>query len=83
MGPTYAGILGLLAFVVILVRGAIHASSAESVLIAGVGFLIAFAAAGYVIGRVAEQVVLESVTRQFQDEMQNRNKEQSREIVKG
>lgn len=71
MGATYAGILGSIAFVVVLVRGAIHGSSAENVLVVGIGCLMAFAAAGYVAGRVAEQVVIESVTHRFSDELKN------------
>jgi hypothetical protein len=72
MGATYAGILGSLAFVVFLIRGAIHGSSAESVLLPGIVCLIAFAAVGYVAGRIAEQIVIESVTVRFNDELKNR-----------
>lgn len=72
MGPAYAGILGSLAFVVVLVRGALHGSSADSVLMAGIVCLLVFSATGYVAGQVAEQVVRESVRNQFHEEMRNR-----------
>ncbi|MCC6124190.1 MAG: hypothetical protein IT426_04465 [Pirellulales bacterium] len=61
MGRIYGGILGLLAFQTILVRGWIHQSDSQGTLwIAWLG-LILFAAVGLVVGRVAGQIVKESV----------------------
>ena len=72
MGPSFAGILGSLAFVVILVRGAIHCASAGDVLFTSVLGLAAFALAGFVAGQVADQAIVESVTKQFHDELLTR-----------
>ena len=73
MGPIYAGILGSLAFVLILARGLFDGGSAGSTLCtAGVSLLL-FAAVGYLCGRVADQVLWESVKRRFQDEMHARD----------
>lgn len=70
MGPSYAGVLGPLAFVLVVMRGLIDGSSTESVLCMAAACLLIFAAAGYIAGRFADQVVWESVRKQFNDEMQ-------------
>ncbi len=74
MGSSYAGILGPIAFVSMITRGLIGGSSANSVLISSAVSLITFAAIGYVTGRLAEQVVLESVKLRFDREMKAREK---------
>lgn len=74
MGPSYAGILGPIAFVSILIRGVIGGSSANGVLISSAMGLILFAAIGYVIGRLADQIVLESVKQRFDREMKAHEK---------
>ena len=61
MARVYAGILGPLAFLTSLARGALNGGSAESVLFCAWCCLLAFAAAGYVIGWVAERTIAESV----------------------
>ena len=72
MGPSYAGILGPIAFVAMLARGLIEGSSANSVLISASVCLVTFAAIGYVTGRLADQIVLESVKQRFDKEMKVR-----------
>jgi hypothetical protein len=72
MGPTYSGILGPLAFVLILARGVLDGSSPDQTLITAVVSLLVFALVGYVCGRVADHVLWESVKRQFEDEMHAR-----------
>jgi len=69
MGPTYAGILGALAFVLVILRGLISGSSATSVLPVALGGLFGFALIGYVAGRLAEQSVIESVKLRFEQEL--------------
>ena len=61
MGRIYAGILGPLALVTCVVRGAMHGGSVNSVLLSAWCGLVAFAAIGYALGRIAEWVVGESV----------------------
>ena len=61
MGRIYGGILGLLAFQTILLRGWFHRGDLQSTLWTAWLGLIAFAAVGLVIGRVAGQIVRESV----------------------
>ena len=74
MGPSYAGILGPIAFLAMLIRGVIGGSSANSVLVASAVSLIAFAAIGYVTGCLADQIVLESVKQRFDRDIKNRVK---------
>jgi len=57
----YAGILGLLAFLTSLARGALHGGSAESILLRAWCCLLAFAVIGLVIGWVADRIVADSV----------------------
>ena len=72
MGPSYAGILGPIAFVTMLARGLLAGSGAEGVLLPALGSLFLFAGIGYICGKLAEQVVLESVKRRFDEEMEQR-----------
>jgi hypothetical protein len=74
MGSSYAGILGPIAFVSMLARGIVGGSSTDSVLLSSTVCLIAFAAIGYVIGRLADQTVLESVKQRFDREIKAREK---------
>jgi hypothetical protein len=57
----YAGILGPLAFLTSLARGAIRGGGEEGVLWTAWAALLAFAAVGYVVGWVAERIVEDSV----------------------
>ena len=72
MGRMYAGILGPLAFATTLFRGLILADSVEPTLKLAMICLFAFAAAGFVIGSIAEATVLESVRTRFDLEMEAR-----------
>lgn len=65
MGRTYAGILGPLAFTTILVRGLVWGESVDPTLKLAMTCLFAFAGLGFVIGRVAEATILESVRTRF------------------
>ncbi|MCA9099799.1 MAG: hypothetical protein KDA63_01530 [Planctomycetales bacterium] len=69
MGRSYAGVLGPLAMVSVLVRGWLQSASTESTLLAGTGALFAFAAVGWVIGRVAQSIVDDSVRARIAAEL--------------
>jgi hypothetical protein len=66
MGRAYAGTLGPLACAAVLARGLVHGGSPEATVLAACGSLFLFAAIGYIAGQVADLLVRESVTRQFQ-----------------
>lgn len=69
MGPRYAGVLGPVAFATLLIRGLrCGATPAATVLAAWLG-LLGFAALGYVVGRLAEWIVEQSVRWQFEAEL--------------
>ena len=63
----YAGILGLTAMNVSLLRNATDAVDAADTMMAGTISLVAFFLAGLLVGNVAEKTVRESVRRQFED----------------
>ena len=69
MGPRYAGILGLLAYVLVLSRGLIDGSSPKSIVGLSIVCLLAFAGIGYLTGRIADKVLWDSLKKQFTDEL--------------
>ncbi len=69
MGRAYAGVLGPLAFVAMLLRGLRHNWPAESALLAAWLGLVALAAVGLVIGRLAGWIVEEAVRGRMMAEM--------------
>ncbi len=72
MGRTYAGILGPLAFTTILARSVIDNSSVESTMMLATVCLFLFAGIGYLVGQVADSIVLEAVKVNFNKELQAR-----------
>ncbi len=66
MGRTYAGVLGLLAFGLILARGLLFGSDAEACLAAACGGLFGFAAVGLVAGTLADRFTSEAVKVKFE-----------------
>lgn len=61
MGRTYAGVLGPIAFLTMAARGWKQGGDVEPVLLSAWLALVAFAALGYVVGRVAAWIVEDSV----------------------
>ena len=61
MARTFAGIFGPLAFLAALARGAVHAGSVDSTLLAAWCSLLVFSAVGYCIGWVAGSTIEQSV----------------------
>ena len=72
MGRMYAGVLGPLAFTTILARSLVHGSGAEATLKTAILCLFAFTVIGYVAGRIADSIVIDSVRARFQEELQTR-----------
>ncbi len=64
MGRHYAGVLGSIAFVTIVVRGLAQAAGVESTLRAAAVSTVLFWGIGYVVGQLAGWIVLESVRAQ-------------------
>lgn len=61
MARSYGGVLGLLAFAIVLTRGCVHGGGAESTLLAAsLGLLMAYPV-GCLIGTLADWIVLESI----------------------
>ena len=69
MSRIYAGILGLLALLTCLARGAVHGGEVESVVLGAWCGLLLFSAVGYVIGWIAERVVTDSVSDRIAAEL--------------
>lgn len=72
MGRTYAGILGPLAFTTILARSLFATSSVESTMMFATVCLFLFAGIGYIVGRVADSIVLDAVKANFDKELRAR-----------
>ena len=69
MGRTYAGILGPVAFGVVIARGLLS-GDVDSTLSAAPWALFIFAALGYVIGWIAETTITEAVEARFHAQLQ-------------
>ena len=68
MGRQFAGILGLIAFSTIVLRGAFSGSSHDALFTATIS-LFAFAAAGWILGTIAQTTVEQSVRARFDAEL--------------
>lgn len=77
MARQYAGILGLLALMVSLMRGIFAGGASEATLWTAWLSLLAFTVLGAVIGWLAERIVRESVSSQILSELQDKKPEQS------
>jgi hypothetical protein len=69
MGRAYAGILGPLAFALVIARSAASGGGMEATLLAASLALFAFAAVGYLAGQMADYLVRDTVRTQFQRAM--------------
>ena len=69
VGRTYAGILGLLAMAVVVVRGLLDRVDAESTLATAIISLAVFSAIGLLVGTIAESTVDEAVRQKLQQQI--------------
>ncbi len=69
MAPTYAGILGPLAFCVVIARGVITGESAASVVKLASCSLFGFALIGWIAGWIAARLVAQSVQDRMKDQL--------------
>jgi membrane protein implicated in regulation of membrane protease activity len=72
----YAGILGLLALMVSLMRGIVAGGASQATLWTAWLGLLAFTILGAVIGWLAERIVRESVSSQILSELQEKKSAQ-------
>mgnify|MGYP000011443506 FL=1 len=70
MGPSYAGILGTLAYVIVILRGVLQGYAVEGTIKLSILLLFVFAAIGYVIGKIAESTIEDSIQVQLQRELE-------------
>lgn len=70
MGRAYAGILGPLAFVTVIARTVLDGGNAQHTLLCAMGALFVFATIGYVVGLIAERVVVEGIETRFREQWQ-------------
>ena len=70
MGPSYAGILGTLANVIVILRGVLQGYAVEGTIKLSILLLFVFAAIGYVIGKIAESTIEDSIQVQLQRELE-------------
>ncbi len=69
MARTYAGLLGLIAFVTIMIRCAIHGANIDNTIWSAFIAMVVWAALGWVFAWIAERIVVESVQRSFKMQM--------------
>jgi hypothetical protein len=69
MGRKYAGILGMLALSTVMARGVLKSASMASTMTWGLGMMVIFALAGWLLGSLAEQKVTAALKGRFADEM--------------
>ena len=69
MGRRYAGILGPLAMILIIVKGVREAGSVESILWSGVLALVVMASVGFLLGELAAWIVEDSVRTKIANEI--------------
>jgi hypothetical protein len=70
----YAGILGLLAFVTVVVRGIAGGSGPQATMMTAILSMFAFAAIGCIAGTIAEGVVRDAIQAKMLAEVESRNK---------
>lgn len=70
MGRTFAGVLGYLAFVVVVFRGFLQAGSVEQTIEWALVYLFVFAVFGYIFGELAAWFVGESVRARLERRVQ-------------
>lgn len=74
VGRTYAGVLGLIAFVVMTFRGIAHELSLEAAIRMSLGCMAVFAVVGFLIGTAGQIVVGDAVRARFLAELQSQDK---------
>jgi len=75
MASTYAGILGLTAFVVVVLRGLVDGAGLIGTIQRAMMCLYLLAAVGYVVGALAQRMVDDSVRFRIQEEIDAQEKE--------
>jgi len=78
MGRHFSGILGSLAFLVVLARGWMRGAGVEGTLEQALWLLFGFAFLGWIAGNVAERVIAESVRSRLEAEMKARETDTAR-----
>lgn len=76
MAHSYAVCLGLIAFVICIIRGIVLRESTDAVLIRSVCMMLAFAPLGFVLGWITEALVRQSVEANFRHAVKNAQEKQ-------
>ena len=69
MGRSYAGVLGLVAFTTMVMRGVCHQSGASATFPVAAAMLFVFAGLGYLLGSIAEGAIAADLRARFAEEM--------------
>jgi len=76
MGRTYAGILGPLAFSIVVARSLLGGGGVETTIVLASVCLFVFAGIGYVVGQIADGIVFQAVKVKFDEELKEREEAQ-------
>ena len=77
MGRTYAGILGPLAFLTIILRGLVSGATLFGTMQSAIFALVAFSFVGLIAGAIGNNIVHESIRTTMADEIAQLNNEES------
>ncbi len=69
MGRSYAGVLGLVAFITVVVRAVGHQSGASATFPIAAAMLFVFAGLGYLVGSIAEWAIAADLKARFAEEV--------------
>ena len=72
VGRSYAGVMGLIAFVATIFRGVANGASLEATVTTSCGCMFAFAAVGFLVGMAGQVVVGDAVRTKFLAELSAR-----------
>jgi hypothetical protein len=61
MGRSYAALLGCLAFATTIARGLVHGGGLQTTVDTAIGWLVAFAVVGWIVGELAAWIVDDSI----------------------
>lgn len=77
MAHSYAVCLGLIAFVICIIRGLLTSESPDAVLVRAVTMMLAFAPLGFILGWITEALVRQSVEANFRRAVENAEEKQT------
>jgi cytochrome bd-type quinol oxidase subunit 1 len=77
MARSYGVCLGLIAFVICIARGLLMSDSSDAIVIRSIGMMLAFAPLGFILGWITEELVRQSVEKNFRRAVEKAEEKQT------